>query len=422
MGNLKAFFENLSSWVVVFSTVTFIIDKSIFMEVMIGDDMQVLKQIGDFIIKIFKFLWGKDIEYTPDEFYSDTRILKPEQIWLFLRRFLVLVLCYMVVSKIYVSLNMSWNNYKACRGKDICIIQGPDMPYPMYYPIVSDIIKDRYILVIHRQKAELYDIKRNKFKIVEDSPFDYGLTSATFVFVDTSGKVVLKEARNSESFQIFDIKTRKFEKFDSSKFGDSFFNYIQDIIKIYPVYGITKIKKDILLNINIENFKKRNIRDIKLQPDAHLNIFTYKRKKKDIVFVNRGSTYVLRNDNNIEKAEDNFNKVNQEILSRVNDKSRYYYATDARSLSYIPISDTKILFFNNSNSLVDGYDAYSSENKRTFIYDVAEDKFYEGPSFKYTPIVSSFQKIAENKWIFFGGGHEYYSPKKYTQILIVKNR
>ena len=148
------------------------------MEVMIGADMQVLKQIWEFIIKIFKFLWGKDIEYTPDEFYSDTRILKPEQIWLFLRRVLVLVLCYMFVSKTYNFYKFHWYNYKACRGKDICIIQGPDLNYARaVHKQVT--LNNGNVLIFggnsHSKKrpfsseyndSEIFDIRRNKFIVL----------------------------------------------------------------------------------------------------------------------------------------------------------------------------------------------------------------------------------------------------------------
>ena len=170
--------------------------------------MDILKQIWEFIIKIFKFLWGKDIEYTPDEFYSDKRILKPEQIWLFLRRVLVLVLCYMFVSKTYAYLNMSWNNYKACRGKDICIIQGPDMHHHLYNhlynhrysPIISSVLKNRYVLLIQGQQAELYDIKKNKFFELNDTQYQYSY-SDTNILVDNAEKfLVLKDLT---------VKTRK---------------------------------------------------------------------------------------------------------------------------------------------------------------------------------------------------------------------
>lgn len=366
--------------------------------------MDILKQVWEFIIKIFKFLWGKDIEYTPDEFYSDTRILKPEQIWLFLRRVLVLVLCYMVVSKTYAYLNMSWNNYKACRGKDICIIQGPDMHYPMYYPIVSDIIKDRYILVLSNQMAELYDIKRNKFKKLEKPPFRYDYTAGTFVFSDTNGNVLIKVANDSKSSSIFNIKTKKFEKFEISKFSNNFLNHVdKNIVRIYPIYGKIDNKRTILLHLNLE-------------------VFSYKTNDGNYVFVYPNATYFLKNEDNLVKTNEIFNKKNQQILSKLNDKSKSFYGTEVKNLSYIQISDSKILFFKGYNDLTS---VSNNNRKKTFGYDIESDKFFEGPDFYFAPVSSSkksFQKLAENKWIFFGGGPTYNSPKKYTQILIVKNR
>ncbi len=414
--------------------------------------MGILKQIWEFIIKIFKFLWGKDIEYTPDEFYSDTRILKPEQIWLFLRRFLVLVLCYMVVSKTYASLNMSWNNYKACKGKDICIIQGPDLNYYRHSSHAqSEIFDNRYILIVggdgitrrrcspisplcwttnliyffkHKNfnnavvyTPELYDTKKNKFIPLAD--LNQNLIEP-YVIKDSKDNILIKDHKNYDINLVFNKKNKKFETLTKYNFDKNYVYNAPYMLKLnddkFLTFGnnedyrlflhIPKESKVILL----ENLKLIRYGDY---------ILSYKTNNGDIVIVCPSTTYIFKNDKNIIiEADKSLIDKNKQMLSKLQEYSNYYFKKELDRLNYLQISNTKILVF----CLKEG-----SANKsctRTFIYDIETGKITDGPIFKFPPSYSEFSKFQDNKWLFTGYLNNNMLNKhcKHTQILVVKNK
>lgn len=383
--------------------------------------MDILKQIWEFIIKIFKFLWGKDIEYTPDEFYSDTRILKPEQIWLFLRRVLVLVLCYMVVSKIYASLNMSWNNYKACKGKDICVIKGPDMNYKRAYPYVKQ-INDKYALVIcgtrEDNEAELYNIRRNKFINLDKMPYSYG--NGVVIFVNDKENVLIKEGKSSNKKLAFNVKRKSFEE----DFNENNFKMKYRMDKACWRYTVNEnkyisTKNCLKIGVFEVNTVDNNEKFVLGTFDFHDLVYTYKLSNGDVVFVKQNTTYIFKNDENrLVVPAENIIKRNQEIAARLNEKSRYYFGKDANELKNIQITNYKILFFNNSS-----YKNFSDTDKKSLIYDIRENKIYEGPNFIYSTVGETAEQISNNKWLFVGGGETLtHQEKNYTQIIKVNNK
>ena len=106
-----------------------------------------IKQILDIFFKLFKKIWGESFDYTPVEIYFDERKLKPEQIWLTLRRILVLIICFSFLKFLYSIIEVKVYNVRACWNKDICIIQGPDLNYYRTIHSQSRLIDGRYSII-----------------------------------------------------------------------------------------------------------------------------------------------------------------------------------------------------------------------------------------------------------------------------------
>lgn len=347
------------------------------------------------------------------------------------------MLCYMFVSKTYASLNKTWYNYNACRGKDICIIQGPDMNYSRNFHAQSSLIDNRYILLISGygkvkkdcvftcpednltvcDKPELYDSIRNKFIKLPKISFPFKEYTQIIKGHDNNF-VVLGYSDREKGHTFFNSKTLTFDS--SNKSFDTDINTLKTFAwdkKIndnkYLVQFTNGTSKLYILN-------PYKVVDLKNDP-LEDNLFKLELENGDIIYVNKDSSYIFKN------FESKFLPTDKETSQKLAEASKnlenyanFYYGQSVDTLINVPLKSGKYLFMCNRRGFFsdDKVDDYC---KKTILYDYKNNTVTEGPHFLFPPTNAGISKLNDNKWLITGGGL-YKNDHNHSQILIVKDR
>lgn len=433
-----------------------------------------IKQIVDIFFNFWKKVWGQSFDYTPDEIYFDERKLKPEQIWLTLRRILVLIICFSVLKSLYSIIEVKIYNVRACWNKDICIIQGPDLNYYRTIQTQSRLIDGRYSLIFNGygstvcgsifspitfyqilkhfvvngnldfnadSKIEIYDKRKNKYlkvhngtppinrrgmiikeKIIRDSK------TGDLIIKGIEYRCTLNGPKYIEKYLAkFSLKRHKIEIIDNfyNKNYDFFPSNLfmtEDVGVFYPIFilGTNKYYDSMSGKIILKNGM-----EIKT-PYKHLvedNVFNYKLDNGNVVFVNLKGTYIfVNNKNRFILADNETTKQNKIIVEKLNNYSNKVLKADINDLRTINLPNNNFLFTYETDGK---YSKYKVEHyKRTILYNHTTKEISQGPTFRYTPNNSKVLNLEDNRWLFSGGCNDYVPYRKHlhkhSQILIYK--
>ena len=409
-----------------------------------GVALGILKQIWAFIIKIFKFLWGKDIEYTPDGLNSSKRFLKIKQIGLSIRRIVVVLLliwlCNAIILNVYSFINFYMYNFNACRGKNICIIKGPDMNYFRSNHAQSSLINDKYVLLIGgrgRTKKrsldgignlpELYDSAKNKF--IKLPKVSFYFDDYTEIINDKNNNLIILgnhiDYSNNKRIEVyghtlFNTKTLTFDStfkdfepdFDTLKKFSEHYRYEKINNNNYIERPIRKYSSSTLYILN-----PYKVVDLKKSPVVG-KLFKFELENGDIIYVNKDSSYIFK------ASESKFVPTDKETSQKLADArkkleyySQYIFGEELNSLQNIPLTSNKFLFMcSNASSKLNLYDF----SKKTILYDYENNTISEGPEFAYVINDARVTKLNDNKWLITGGGEDS-EIHNHSQILIVKD-
>lgn len=431
--------------------------------------MKKIKQILDIFFKRLKKIWGESFDYTPDEIYFDERKLKPEQIWLTLRRILVLIICFSVLKSLYSIIEVKVYNVRACWNKDICIIQGPDLNYYRTIHSQSRLIDGRYSIIFTgygatvsgaifsprtfyqilkhfvvngnlnfnaNSKIEIYDKRKNKYlKVSSDTP---PINRKEMIIKDSkTGYFIIKgiEYRyklNGPKYLInylakFNLKTRKIEILDNiyNKNYDFFPSNLfmtEDARVFYHTFilGTDKYYDSMTGKIILKNGKEIKTPYKYLVED---NVFNYKLDNGNVVFVNLKGTYIfVNNKNRFILADNETTKQNKIIVEKLNNYSNKVLKANINNLRTINLPNNNFLFTYKTEGK---YSKYKVDHyKRTILYNHTTKEISQGPTFKYTPNNSKVLNLEDNRWLFSGGCNNYGQYReqahKHSQILIYK--
>ena len=433
-----------------------------------------IKQIVNIFFNFWKKVWGQNFDYTPDEIYFDERKLKPEQIWLTLRRILVLIICFLFLKFLYSINEVKVYNVRACWNKDICIIQGPDLNYYRTIQTQSRLIDGRYSLIFNGygstvcgsifspitfyqilkhfvvngnldfnadSKIEIYDKRKNKYLKVHNGtpPINRrGMIIKEKIIRDSkTGDLIIKgiEYRyklNGPKYiekylAKFSLKRHKIEIIDNfyNKNYDFFPSNLfmtEDVGVFYPIFilGTNKYYDSMSGKIILKNGM-----EIKT-PYKHLvedNVFNYKLDNGNVVFVNLKGTYIfVNNKNRFILADNETTKQNKIIVEKLNNYSNKVLKANINNLRTINLPNNNFLFTYKTEGK---YSKYKVDHyKRTILYNHTTKEISQGPTFRYTPNNSKVLNLEDNRWLFSGGCNNYGQyrehPHKHSQILIYK--
>ena len=149
------------------------------------------------------------------------------------------------------------------------------------------------------------------------------------------------------------------------------------------------------------------------------NLFKLELKNDDIIYVNKGSSYIFKNfESKFIPADKETSQKLAEASKNLEDYANFYYGKSVKSLINIPLKSGKYLFMCNKA------DYFSSDKlddycKKTILYDYKNNTVTEGPHFLFTPANAGISKLDNDKWLIAGGGL-YKKEHNHSQILIDK--
>lgn len=429
--------------------------------------MEIIKKFFAYIVKIFKFLWITNLKNSE---VTETKHKKLRTTFLILRNILVIYLFIICVSNIISVISFHLYNIKACWGKDVCVIQGPDLKYARRMPSQSELINDRYVVIVGGENP----VKKENSFFIEMNPFSKNL-------VIFKMPIILKKKYDLGSNNIPEVYDAKLNKFVKTNYTvcsyveptiykdyaknkvlirengkcatDVFFNpdkvEFESISKTFNEDFVDKnrfmSKKSFyateIIPLNDEKYIKQNISTLELH-DINLDkiikfdnkytnsfLFTIKEENGDILFVNRKSSYVFKNkENKFVPTDKKTTEKLVNIIKRLQEYSKFYFSEPR--LEYLSINrleNNKFLFTweeqGFEKSTIFNLIYSTSSEKYSFIYDYDKDLISVGPVFKYKIENLGLTKIGKNKWFVSGYTKDGETrPHKHSQILIIKDR